>query len=237
MNVPKIAAMAYADPIARVAHGRPTGAHPMSLDADAHRRSPPHAAQAHLLARQRARRSRWWPWSAPPSRWRRAAGCSPCRRLHRPHQDQGLIRGNQDRVEALDRLGAFERARGDRAHRQPRRHHRRLRAALRLAARARRPRSRWWSWSTGWPPPAPISPRCPPTTSWRRTPRWSARSACCSSFPTSPTLLQDRRHPGGGDQVLAAQGGAQRLRADQPGGARRHRGDRAQTPMPGSKVW
>ena len=29
------------------------------------------------------------------------------------------------------------------------------------------------------------------------------------------------------DQILAAQGRAQRLRADQPGGARRHRGDRA----------
>ena len=29
------------------------------------------------------------------------------------------------------------------------------------------------------------------------------------------------------DQILAAQGRAQRLRADQSGGARRHRGDRA----------
>ena len=30
----------------------------------------------------------------------------------------------------------------------------------------------------------------PPTTSWRRRPRWSARSACCSSIPTSSELLK-----------------------------------------------
>ena len=37
---------------------------------------------------------------------------------------------------------------------------------------------------------------------------------------------QDHRHPGRGDQILAAQGRAQRLRADQPGGARGDRRDR-----------
>ena len=38
------------------------------------------------------------------------------------------------------------------------------------------------------------------------------------------------------DQVHPAQGRAQRFRADQSGGPRRHRGDRARTPMPGLKI-
>ena len=37
---------------------------------------------------------------------------------------------------------------------------------------------------------------------------------------------QNHRHPGRGDKIVAAQGGAQRLRADQPGRARCHRRDR-----------
>ena len=39
------------------------------------------------------------------------------------------------------------------------------------------------------------------------------------------------------DQVVAAQGFAERLRADQSGGARGDRIDRASTPMPGSRTW
>ena len=42
-------------------------------------------------------------------------------------------------------------------------------------------------------------------------------------YPNFTAGAQDHRHPDGGDQILAAQGRAQRLRADQPGGARGHR--------------
>ena len=48
---------------------------------------------------------------------------------------------------------------------------------------------------------------------------------------------QDRRRQGRGDQVLAAQGGAERLRADQPGGARGDRSRSSWTPMTGSAAW
>ena len=48
---------------------------------------------------------------------------------------------------------------------------------------------------------------------------------------------EDHRRQGRGDQVLAAQGRAERLRADQPGGARRDRGDRDRIPTPGSRAW
>ena len=39
----------------------------------------------------------------------RGAGCVAVRQLHRAHQDPGLIRGDTERVEALERLGKSNR--------------------------------------------------------------------------------------------------------------------------------
>ena len=103
---------------------------------------------------------------------------------------EGLIRGNRQRVEALDRLAQVERQGGDRPHQQPGRHRRRLRGALRLAGQASRPRSRWWWWSTGSRPPAAISPRWRPTASWRSRAPSSARSACIFQYPNVTELLK-----------------------------------------------
>ena len=48
----------------------------------------------------------------------------------------GLIRTDQERVEALERLGKLARPGGDRAHQQSGRHHLRLGGTLQRAARA-----------------------------------------------------------------------------------------------------
>ncbi len=53
-------------------------------------------------------------------------------------------------------------------------------------------------------------------------------------FPNVSESAQDRRREDGRDQVLAAEGGAQRLRADQPGGARRDRRVWSRIPAHGS---
>ena len=103
---------------------------------------------------------------------------------------EGLIRGNRQRVEALERLVEVERQGSDRSHQQPGRHRRRLRAASRLADAAQGARSRWWSWSTAWPRPAAISRRWPPITSSRSRARSSARSASSSSIPNFTDLLK-----------------------------------------------
>ena len=113
-----------------------------------------------LLARRRAGdRCCWRSAPAPrPSCPRRPPHRRPAT-TSRASTIEGLIRDNQRARRGARAAGQVARQGRDRAHRQPRRHHRRLRAALRFAARACRPRSRWWWWSTGWPPPAAISPR------------------------------------------------------------------------------
>jgi protease-4 len=70
---------------------------------------------------------------------------------------QGLIRGDQERVEALDRLGRSTTAKAVIVHID----------------------------SPGGTT-AGASPRWRPITSSLRKPRWSGRSACCSSIRTSP---------------------------------------------------
>ena len=59
----------------------------------------------------------------------------PRRRLHRPHQDPGSDPRQPGPRRGARAAGQVARPGGDRAYRQPRRHHRRLRAALRRAAR------------------------------------------------------------------------------------------------------
>ena len=147
-------------------------------------------------------------------------------RLDRPRHDSGLIRGNQERVEALERLANSQRQGGHRPHRQPRRHHRRLRAALRLADRGSRPRSRWWSWSTGLRASggyiaAIASDHIIAQQSVAG--RLDRRAGPVSELHRS---AEDHRRQGRGRQIVAAEGRAQRLRADLPGGARRARLDR-----------
>ena len=57
---------------------------------------------------------------------------------------EGLIRDDEERVKQLDKLAqSSRRTRRHRACRQPRRHHRQLRAALQFADAAGRRRSRW----------------------------------------------------------------------------------------------
>ncbi len=99
---------------------------------------------------------------------------------------QGLIRDNQDRVEALERLGKSH-AKAVIVHiDSPAAPPPAPNSFMTRCMPCRRRSRRWWWW-TGSPPPAPISQHCAATTSSRMTHRWSARSACCSSFPTSPT--------------------------------------------------
>ena len=138
-----------------------------------------------LVVDRRDRRRRRCMLARRPHRHRRHA-----RRLDRAGQD----RGPDPRQPAAGRgAGAarqVERQGRDRAHRQPGRHHRRLRAALRLAHAAEGNRSRWWSWSTALRPRAAISRRSRPITSSRSRARSSARSACCSSIRTFHELLK-----------------------------------------------
>ena len=55
--------------------------------------------------------------------------------------------------------------------------------------------------------------------------------------PERQRAAEDDRRQGRGDQVVAAEGRAQRLRADQPGGARGDRVDRDGLATPGSRAW
>ena len=56
-------------------------------------------------------------------------------------------------------------------------------------------------------------------------------------YPNVSQVLETIGITGGRDQILAAQGRAQRLRADQSGGARGDRIASWSTPMPGSRTW
>ena len=142
-----------------------------------------------------------------------------------------ITRRGADPRQSRPRRGAraavqVARPRRHRAHRQPRRHHRRLASSSTIPCAPCRPRSRWWWWWTGWPRPAPISPPFRPTASSRThfAGRLDRRAVPVPQFHPG---AQNARHRGRVDQILAAQGRALGLRADQPGGARRHRGDRA----------
>ena len=191
------------------------------------RRSPPHAAQAHLLARRvavlvaiaavvGARRDVS----------RRSDVLTRGRRLHRAREDH---RPDPQRP------GARRSARAARANR-------RAKAVIvhidspggttagseqlyDVAAARRGRRSRWSSWSTGSRPRAATSPRCrrPHRRAGHLAGRLDRRAVPVSERHRA---AEDDRRQGRGDQILAAQGRAERLRADQPGGARRDRGDR-----------
>ena len=110
------------------------------------------------------------------------------RRRDRPDQHRGADPRQPAAHRGARAAGRFQRQGGDRPRQQPGRHRGRLRGALRLAGqgrgqeadggRGRRPRA----------PPAAISPRWRPTTSWRSRAPSSARSACCSSIPISPSF-------------------------------------------------
>ena len=150
--------------------------------------------------------------------------------VRRPRRDaspgstsKGLIRGNRQRVEALDRLAQVERQGGDRAHQQPGRHRGRLRGALRFAdqaegqeadggggGRARGLRRLYRR--------AGVRPHPGAAERHRRLDR--------RHLPVSQRhrASEDDRRAGRKHQILAAQGRAQRLRADEPRGARRRRG-------------
>ena len=112
-------------------------------------------------------------------------------------------------------------------HRQPGRHHRRLRAALRRAARACRTRSRWWWWSTGWPPPAAISPRMASDHIFAHDTSLVGSIGVLFQFPNFTECSKTIGVKVEEVKSVAAQGRAERLRADQPGSARGDRGDRA----------
>ena len=139
---------------------------------------------------------------------------------------QGLIRGNQERVEALERLGksnaravivhldspggttagseqlydALRTLAGQEADGGGGRRAGRLRRLYRGAVGRAHHRARYVAG------------------------RLDRRAVPVSEFHRG---AENHRHQGRGDQILAAQGRAERLRADQPGGARGHRGDRA----------
>ena len=138
---------------------------------------------------------------------------------------QGLIRGNQDRVEALERL-AKSRARAVIVHidspggttagsEQLYDSLRALQAKKPTGGGGRRPGRlrRLYRRDLGRP---------------HHRPGYLAGRLDRRAVPVSQLhrRAQDHRHQGRGGQILAAQGGAQRLRADQPGGAGRHRVDR-----------
>ena len=165
---------------------------------------------------------------------RRAGGA---RQLHRPHQGAGSDPRQPGPRRGARTPGQVARPRRDRAYRQSRRHHRRLRTALRFAARLAgeeadgrggRRLGRLRRLYRG---------ALAPTTSSPQDTSLVGSIGVLFQYPELHASAQNHRHPDGGDQVLAAEGGAERLRADQPGGARRDRRRSWSIPMPGSRAW
>ncbi len=203
-----------------------------------HRRSPPDAAQAHLLAPVRdphrhLRRCRDRRRVAPP--WHRCAD-GAAGRIDRAHQHQ---RPHPQRPGTGRGAGASRkvaRSGGDRARQQSWRHHVRLRGTARLldaaqgeeAARRRGRRAggvgRLYHCAGGRP--------------YHRVGNLVGgldRSAV--SISQRGRSLEDARDQDRGNQVVAAQGGPKRFRADLARGARRRRVRSCRTPMRGSRAW
>ena len=123
--------------------------------------------------------------------------------------------------------GQVARPRRDRAYRQPRRHHRRLASSFTTRCARLQAKKPMVVVVDGLAASgayiAALSCR-PHHRAGHLAGRLDRRAVPVSELHRR---AQDDRHPGRGDQILAAQGRAERLRADQPGSARRHRGDRA----------
>ena len=97
-------------------------------------------------------------------------------------------------------------------------------------------RSRPSPWSARSAPRAPISRRSAPTASSCVRIRWSARSACSSQYPERFGPAGQARRQVRDDQILAAEGRAERAGADQRRRARGDRRARSTIPSPGSRV-
>ena len=99
----------------------------------------------------------------------------------------GLIRGDRDRVEQLDRLGRSPTARAVIVHVDSPGGTTAGSEQSSTRSRGCGRKSPWSSSSTAWQRPAVTLPRLPAITLWPSRPRWSVRSACCFSIRTLPS--------------------------------------------------
>ena len=85
-----------------------------------------------------------------------------------------------------------------------------------------RRRSRSSRWSAAWPPPAPISPRSAADRIFVRGNSIVGSIGVLVEYPNVSGLMDKVGVKLEVDQIVAVEGGAERLRADQRGSARRH---------------
>ena len=146
------------------------------------------------------------------------------RRLHRPRQDR---RAHPRRQRARRGARAARRSRSAKAvivHIDSPGGTTAGSEQLHDALRGSRPRSRWWWSSTGSRPRAAISRRWRPTTSWRRSTSLVGSIGVLFQYPNVTELLKTVGVKVEEIKSSPLKAAPERLRADQPGGARRDRG-------------